>query len=183
MKEIWRDIKDYEGLYQVSNLGRVRSVDRYRKQKGNSVAFIKGKILKQEFKKNSEYLRVVLVKNSVYKHFSVHRLVAEAFIPNPHNYPTVDHINRIKTDNRAENLRWAPYELQAKNRIIPSQKNRKDQSKPVLQYTLDMVFVKEYPSIGEASRQTGINKANISACCKGKYGCKSAGGYIWRYKD
>ena len=167
MKEIWKDIKDYEGLYQVSNLGRVRSVDRYVKSKGNSKRLVKGKILKL-YINNCGYC-FVLLKG---KCLLVHRLVAETFKPNPHNYPTVDHINRIKTDNRVENLRWAPWELQAKNRI-PSQKNR-----PVLQYTLDGQFVAEYSSINEAARQTGVNQTSISYCCR-----KSAGGYNWKYKE
>ena len=93
-----------------------------------------------------------------------------------------------KTNNRVDNLEWCTgyYNLHygtAIERRANKQKKTMSTMKPVLQYTLDMVFVKEYPSIGEASRQTGINKVNISACCKGKYGCKSAGGYIWRYKD
>lgn len=113
----------------------------------------------------------------------IHRLVAEAFKPNIHNYPTVDHINRDRTDNRLENLRWAPWELQAKN---SDRSNRESQikatSKPVQQYTLDGQFVAEYPSILEAQRQTGVCNVAIIQCCKNQKYRHTAGGYIWKYK-
>lgn len=176
--EEWRDIAGYEGYYQVSNFGKVRSVGRYVKCKGSN--YIEGRIMKPNMDKYG-YFKILLCKNNKYKTFTIHRLVAETFKPNPHNYPTVDHINRIKTDNRADNLRWAPWELQAKNRKERVQLNQKSTSKPVEQYTKDMVFVAEYPSVSEASRKTGINKSNISSCCNGNPEHKTAGGYIWKY--
>lgn len=178
MKEIWRDIKDYEGLYQVSNFGRVRSLDRNGKGKGNGS---KGKILKLCLDKSNGYYIVMLYKNGISKKYSVHRLVAEAFIPNPDNLPTVDHINRIRTDNRIENLRWADYRLQRENCDKEPNKIalKESCSKPVLQYTKGGQFIKEYPSITEAGRNTGINYSSICQCCLGKR--KSAGGYIWKY--
>lgn len=175
MDEIWRDIEDYEGLYQVSDLGRVRSLDHYAKSKGGSLHFVKGRILKGTKYKNG-YLCVMLCKNGIAKHHYIHRLAGEAFIPNPDNLPEIDHINRIRTDNRLENLRWADDRLQYDN-----SGTRKSLSKPVLQYTLDMEFVAEYPSTAEAERQTGINNSKICQVCKGKR--KSAGGYIWKYKE
>lgn len=170
MTEIWRDIKDYEGLYQISNLGRVK----------NSRT---GRILKPQVNKGKGYLMVRLYKDGVGTLFKIHRLVAEAFKPNPHNYPTVDHINRIRTDNRTDNLRWLPYGLQAQNRNSESQREivKKIFCKPVIQYTIDKVLVTEYPSIKEASIKTGICAANICNVLKGKY--KTAGGYMWKYKE
>lgn len=176
------DIPEYEGLYQGSNFFKVKSLDRWIVDKGNNrKRLMKGKLLKPNKNKQTGYLYVSLCKNSVRQSFNIHRLMAELFIPNPHNYPTVDHINRIKTDNKISNLRWVPWELQADNK--DKENIVKSHSKPVLQYTLDMVFVAEYPSAAEASRQTGINKSHICSCCRGLYGFKTAGGYIWKYAD
>ena len=98
-EEIWKPIKDYEGLYEVSNLGRVKSLN-YRKTG------------KEKILKNIEcrgYLAVCLTKNGKQKLFKVHRLVAETFIPNPESKPCIDHINTIKNDNRVKNLRWVTH--------------------------------------------------------------------------
>lgn len=177
--EIWRDIKGYEGLYQVSNLGRVKSLERVVIYKDGRRKVVKETIVKPRQTKH-KYLQVCLYKNSKGLNHYIHRLVAEVFKPNPHNYPTVDHINRIRTDNRVDNLRWAPWILQAKNSSAKDV-NAKRCSIPVKQYTLDMVFVAIYSSAREAERQTSIWHGNIIACCKHKI--KSAGGYIWKYAD
>ena len=120
----WKEIKGYEGLYQVNNEGMVRSV-------GREVTYlVKGKYpakkiidgeLKKPFLNNKGYLMVDLHKNGIRKHHSVHRLVAEAFIPNPDNKPCIDHINTDRTDNRVENLRWCTY---SENNNNPSTKNK-----------------------------------------------------------
>ena len=100
MEEIWKDIKGYEGRYQISNFGRVKSLI-YSKEKIMNIYNFR-----RDGEKGKGYWRVRLIKNSSYKYFFVHRLVAEAFIPNPNNYATVNHINGIKTDNRIDNLEW-----------------------------------------------------------------------------
>ena len=170
--EIWKDIENYDGLYQVSNLGRVRSLDHYGIMNGGKW-FIKGRILKGR-KDGSGYLCVMLCFNGKHKQFKIHRLVAQAFLPNPDNLPEIDHINRDKTDNKFENLRWVDDFVQNNNRVMPN-------TKPVQQYTKDGQFVAEYTSIGDASRQTGIGKSAIAHCCKNDLHYHTAGGYVWRW--
>ena len=106
MEEIWKDIEGYEGLYQVSNLGRVKSLERiYKNRKSFSIT-------------NKGYYRMPLYKNGKQKCHHIHKLVAKAFILNPENKPTVDHIDRNKQNNCVDNLRWATYKEQIANRVL-----------------------------------------------------------------
>jgi len=102
--EIWKDIKGYEGIYQVSNLGNVRSVDRTLRGNSGRVRFYNGQPTTQY--EIGGYLHVCLSKNGTPKHKKVHRLIAIAFVPNQNNKPFINHINGIKTDNSIENLEW-----------------------------------------------------------------------------
>lgn len=186
--EIWKPVIGYEGFYEVSNLGRLRSVDKYIKGKGNSIRLKKGKILKSQITKIG-YLLVVLTKDKKIKGQYVHRLVAEAFIPNPTNLPCVNHKNECKTDNRIENLEWCTYGYninygtrneKVSKALTKPKKPIKSKLKPVYKYSLDGKLIATYLSISEAARQTGISKGNISQCCNGRL--KTAGGFIWRFK-
>lgn len=174
MKEIWKDIKGYENLYQVSNLGNVVSL------KGKTPILMKPN-------RRRGYLSVGLrIYNQPQKRFSIHRLVAKAFIPNPNNLPQVNHKDENKLNNRVDNLEWctAKYNINygtTIDRRAKTQTNRKDQSKPVLQYDKNGNLLNEYPSTREAERKTGIWHINICNVCIGRH--KSAGGYVWKYKQ
>lgn len=112
MKEIWKDIEGYEGLYQVSNYGNVKSMERtIYKRKCKT-------IMKTPSLSGKGYLKTSLCKNGKIKYAFIHRLVAQAFIPNPENKPTVDHIDRNKLNNNVNNLRWATYTEQIRNRCF-----------------------------------------------------------------
>jgi hypothetical protein len=161
-----KDIPGYEGLYQVSDDGRVWNVTK--------------SVWLKSSKSNTGYLVVHLRKNKQATTHSVHRLVAMAFIPNRHCRPQVNHINENKTDNRAENLEWvtARENLMYGSRLKRAMSKISRQCFPVEQLSLDDNVVKRYPSLKEASRQTGLSAGNISACTRGKK--KTTGGYKWR---
>lgn len=200
MLEIWRDVKGYEGLYQVSNLGRVKSLERVVKNK-NGYRVVRERIIKTS-NNNSGYETVSLVRKGKYKTYLVHRLVAMTFPDlvywtedakgKPFDELQVNHKNEFeKTNNCVDNLEWctANYNnnygthTERQRNKIKGRFNNPKTSKPVLQYTLDGVFVAEYPSIMEAERLTKVNRSQIRNCCNNKSHCKSAGGYIWKYKS
>lgn len=183
-EEIWKDIKGYEGFYQVSNLGNVKSLERTVKTK-TCVRFFKGKMLKTS-KNRDGYIQIYLKS----KYHSVHRLVAEAFLPNPNSCPQVNHIDGNKENNNVNNLEWctASYNLKEAYRIglkKPTYANlgktgkQNATSKMTYQFDTNGNFIKSYESVREAYRQTGIYDRCISDCCLGKQ--KTAGGYIWKY--
>lgn len=165
MEEIWRDIPNYDG-YQVSNLGRVKS---------------KKKILKpQTTKKGYLYISVYKGKKEIHRY--IHRLVAQAFIPNPNNLPQINHKNEIKADNRVENLEWcspAYNNSYGNGRKIMTKTKIEKYGKKVDQYDLQGNFIKTWNSIREIERKINIRHSNIINCCKNKV--KTAGGYIWKY--
>ena len=178
-KEVWRDIPNYEG-YQVSNLGRVKSLERI-DALGRRV---KEKILKPIITRNGYYL-TGLYKNSVKKKYYVHRLVWIAFNGQiPEGYE-VNHINEVKADNRLSNLNLMTHK-ENMNYGSRTERSAKKQingklSKVVLQFTLDNILVKEYQSAHQVERELGFNRGNICSCCNGKL--KTAHGFIWRYKE
>lgn len=163
MKEIWKDIKNYEGLYQVSNLGRVKSL------------YYREKILIPQKSKNG-YLRVNLSKNGVVKKENIHKLVAQAFISNIDNLSQINHKNENKEDNNVNNLEWCDSKYNMNYGSRPK-KNRKR----VNQYDLNNNLIMVYSGIRFASRKLNIPHQNIIKVCKGEY--KQAGGYIWDYTD
>lgn len=166
MEEIWKDIKDFEGHYQVSNLGRIKSIK-----------FGKEIILKQHNNKGGYYY-VCLLKNGKHKNYYVHRLVAQAFLPNPYKLPQVNHKDENKTNNNVDNLEWCTNEYNHNYGTI-NERISQSQSKPVLQYDLNGNLIKEWKSINECGRN-GFNQGDICKCCNGKR--KTAKGFIWKYK-
>lgn len=186
MKEEWRDIKGYEGFYQVSNLGRVKSLERkVRSQYGFRTI---PEIIRKPNKNLFGYLMLLLSKKGVNKPYTIHRLVAETFIPNPDNLPQINHKNEIKTDNRVENLEWCSSQYNNNygthnERMAATKINHPSLSKPIAQYNKNKTLVAKYPSAAEAERQTGINRTNIRLCCNGSKYRKTAGGYIWKFQN
>lgn len=185
--EVWKDIDGYLGLYQVSNLGRVKSLDRYINN-GKCLVFKKGQILK--IKEYKGYCYIKLSKHHKYNQYLVHRLVAQAFIPNPENKPCIDHINTNRTDNRVENLRWVTQKENVNNPISISKmkknhhlKNRfgklHPSSKPIIQFTKDGEFIRKWDCIKDVERELNFSGGYVGNCCKGKY--KTAYNFIWRY--
>lgn len=207
MKEVWKDIKGYEGLYQVSNLGRVKSLDRKVKNR-NSYSIRKGRIIKlklkvRKAKYNREDVYVVLSSESLQKKFSVARLVSIAFLPNPENLPQVNHKDENTKNNFVyvsddgtvdpdkSNLEWCScgYNINygtRNNRVSVSMKgnnNNHGYMCPVLQFTLNGEYVKEYPTTVDASKETGVNAGNIWQAINGYGRRKTAGGFVWKYKN
>lgn len=149
-----KDIKGYEGIYGITSCGKVWS---YRNEK-----FLTPRA------NWCGYLYVNLSKNGKYKSYKIHRLVAEAYIPNPDNMSEVDHIDSDKTHNYLNNLQW----------ITHRDNSRKGRNKPILQFTLDGKFVREWECANDVGREARVN---IGFCLSGKY--KSAYGFIWKYKE
>lgn len=169
--EYWLPIKGYEGLYEVSNWGRVRSL--------NYNHTGKLKILKTS-PNNKGYLGLSLCKNGKIKHHNIHRLVAEALLSNPNHYPCINHKDCDPSNNCVWNLEWCSY---AYNNVYEERAKRSGakQRKPVLQYTKDGQFVNYFNSARIAQEKIGISFKNINAVCLGKI--HSAGGFIWKYPN
>lgn len=176
MNEIWKTIEDYPN-YQVSNMGRVKSLERNVVKGKGGLYKIEEKILKS-IKKRDGYLMVNLSKEGKQKTCLIHRLVASTFLDNPNNLFEVNHIDEDKTNNRADNLEWCSREYNCnygtRNKRI---------SIPILQLSLDGKLIRKWNSAREVERELNIAHNQITACCKKRKNYKSAGGYKWGYAD
>jgi len=183
-EEIWKDIKGYEGRYQVSNKGLVKSLTHVTIREDGKKLPIKGRILKPMSNFNG-YLQVSLCDSSgKVKRFYVHRLVCEAFHENPKNKPCVNHIDEDKTNNAASNLEWCTVKENCNHGTRNARVGEavaKALSKPVGQYTRDGKLIKVWQSTQEVERQLGFAHNNISEVARGKR--KIAYGYVWKYID
>ena len=166
MKEIWKDIKDYEGLYQASNLGRVKRITT-------------GRVLKP-LKHANGYLMVKLSKNSIVYTKTVHRLVAEAFIPNPEHKSEINHIDENKTNNNVSNLEWMTRKENI-NHGTRTERVSKSNSIPIIATNIKTGGSKEFYGARECARQLGLTHGNITSALKGRY--KQSGGYTFKYKE
>lgn len=185
MEEIWKDIKGYEGLYQVSNLGNVKSLKRQVYAGKNRLRWQYEKILSTNKTNGNGYKIVSLSKDNKSKNKYIHRLVAETFLNNPNNYKYINHKDENKDNNCVDNLEFctAQYNATYNNlHIRNGLKNRNNKySKSIIQIDDNGNIIKEYPSIKEASRQINISFQAISNCLNGKQ--KHSGGYKWKYKE
>ena len=197
MEEIWKPVKGYEGLYEISNQGRLKSLPHEVHRRGYGTILVKGGILKLHYNLNGYHIHLLCKQGAKPYCSRIHRLVAETFIPNPENKPCIDHINGIRDDNRAENLRWCTLKencnfalarkhgseakMGEKNGMYGRSGKDSPSHKGVLQYDLHGNFIKKYYGIAEAQRETSVQFKNISKVCKGER--NSAGGFIWRYED
>lgn len=170
MDEKWIDIKGYEGKYQISNLGNVRSLDR----EDRFGRRIKGMQISQQVQKNG-YMFVKLRSDGTQKTFRVHRLVAEAFCNNPNNFPEVNHLDEDKRNNRADNLEWCTRSYN--NSYGSGLSERKTKCSHQCVQMKDGEIIARFPSLIEASRRTGIPFSNIQRCVCGRQ--KSSRGFEW----
>ena len=192
-QEIFKEIYGYEGLYQISNLGTVKSSDRQRLGKGGCIRICPGKILKPKINNRGYYQIDLVDKNNICTRFLIHRLVAQAFIDNPNNYNCVNHIDCNKLNNNVNNLEWCTKEYNTSvawkdGQIkMPKGKNNKmygkygkdaNKSKPIYQYDLQGNFIKKWDSQKDVERELGFRQNCISNCALGR--CKSSYGYVWR---
>lgn len=188
MSEAWKDINGLSGFYQISNLGRVKSADRYIKYKDGRTYFYPSTILATHLNKGYECISISV--NSKYINFKVHRLVTIAFTPNPNNYPEVNHIDENKLNNRSDNLEWCSplYNQQYGTKTERSLKHRpkidgiaaqKHRGKKVLMMDSDGNIIREFYAMREAERVTSVHRQSILRCCKKTQ--STSGGYRWSY--
>lgn len=188
--EMWKDIPNYEGIYQVSNMGRFCSLTRTIIDTKGRKSIKKATMLKTSFDKDG-YIVVALYKYGKVKLCKAHRLVAQAFIPNECDKPCVNHRNGVKCDNRVENLEWCTFKENNLHKFRTLKRNParpmlgkkgKDNphSKIVLQINNNEIIA-EFYGVMEAARQTGLKSYSIYQVCQHKM--KSTGGYNWKYKE
>ena len=182
MEEIWKDIVGYEGLYQVSNLGRVKSLSKFHCTSKNYSSlgyWSKEKILKPIIGVQG-YLYVNLYKNKKHNFKRIHILVAQSFIKNPNKFSMVNHKDENVMNNVVSNLEWCDNKYNLNYGTAQERKAQKH-NKPILQFDLNGNFIKEYESITQASKELNIKIDYISSCCLGRR--RKTKGYVFKFKN
>ena len=179
MTEEWRDIEGYEGLYQVSNTGKVKSLERTIWTGRGCYHTLPERILKAD-KWGGGYYQVTLFKDGKRDRYKVHRLVAKAFIPNPDNLPCINHKDENKKNNCVQNLEWCTYKYNS-NYGTSMERSVSKRRKAVIGINIATGNILKFKSMSEAGRYFGGSNGAVSRCCQGKI--KSYKGYIWRYAD
>lgn len=178
-EEIWKEVKGYDKRYMVSNLGRVKATPNEYPHLGG-IRHTKEKILKPMFCKHTGYYHINLFKrDGTRKQTTVHRIVAETFIPNVNNLPFVNHKDEVKTNNNVNNLEWCTPKYNMEYSHIRA-RHISAVSIPVEQYDFDGNLIETYKSSAEAGRALKVCPSSIHLCCKGKIG--SVRGFLWKYK-
>ena len=190
--EVWRDVKDFEGIYKVSNLGRIKVLPKIDYLSNGRVRLIKGRIISQQI-----YLGYpsVLLHKPKGRSFpkKVHILIAEAFIPNPNGYKEIDHINTNRADNRIENLRWVTHSMNMLNPITNERLKKgaqrrvkngnnqlgQDRKRGVRMLNANGEIINEFDTIGQAAKYMGVSSSSISDACSGW--SKTCRSYYWKY--
>ena len=173
--EKWKNVKGYEELYEVSNLGKVKRKKHKRLDRNQILQEREVKVI---YPKNKRYAYLSLCKNGKVTQKTLHRIIAEAFIPNPHNYPCINHIDGNKQNNNIDNLEWCTYSHNNKEAYRLQLKSTRIKKKKVNQYDLCGNFIKTWDSCKETIKQKYYHVTDV---CKGKR--KTAGGYIWKYVE
>lgn len=176
-KEIWKSVKGFEGAYEVSNLGKVRSVDRIVVYPDGKPRLKKGKELSQATSRGG-YNAILICTQKERKNYLVHRLVAEAFIPNPENLPCINHKDENKHNNCVENLEWCTHQYN-NNYGEHTKKIAKHFARPVIQLDMNGNFIARFESSWDAQRATGIFQGGI--CNVANHKKNSAGGFKWEW--
>lgn len=184
--EIWKDIEGYEGIYQASSKGRLRSLDRTRVITGRNQygkfereAFSKGVVLSGGADKNGYRIGVFHDKDGKRRTLKFHRIIAQTFIPNPNNYPQVNHKNGIKDDNQVENLEWVSNSKNIQHAIENGFRGTVSIEVAMLDKdTLEVIKVYES---AQATVQDGFNRGHVGGCCRGDYGRHIHKGYRWKF--
>lgn len=194
-KEIWLPIPNFDGLYEASSLGNVRAPEKRIIGRLGIPYTRPAQQIRVVISQSNGYGYVRLSKNGKSKNYRVHRIVADLFVENPNGYNVVNHKDENKANNRADNLEWCTHDYNVHYGTGISRTRAwmmENRAKPIQQYSKSGDFIREFPSVMDASKELNIEHINIIKCAKGsmdmahngkRYSRKTAGGYVWKYKE